>query len=159
MNRMLMVSLCVLALALTSIPAGASPTNKNITVACDSDTADSDFITGFAVITLCDAADCSGSQVVCPAVGQANPLPTLVPQVTAVCSTDAKTGYPVSITISCSPGFKVKGVFAEVGYIDEGNPQSTTYGPSPLGGKGFFTSYGGIPDSDVDSDTVSLTIK
>lgn len=162
MNKTLAVFICLLGLAVAGIPAHASPTNKTITVSCDSDATDLDEIIGFASITLCDTSDCSGQKYDCVSATQNPPLSS-ISFVTGVCDNNNGINGPVSITVSCSPGFRVRGVIPGIGYVepnDPSNPQSTTHGPTALGGKGFSTVYGSnTPDADGDTDTVSLTIK
>jgi hypothetical protein len=161
MNKTLAAFICLLGLALGSIPAHANPTVKTITVSCSSDTTDVDEIIGFASITLCDAPDCSGQKYNCLSATQNPPLSS-IDFVSAVCDNNNPVNGPISITVSCSPGFGVHGVIAVIGYVDAtypDAPQSTTHGPSALTGKGFFTTYGGqTPDADGDTDTVSLAI-
>jgi hypothetical protein len=160
MNKTLVAFICLLGLAVAGVPASANPISKKITVSCDSDTADSDGITGYAYITLCDTSDCAGGQQSpCVSATQVPPLGS-VPFVTAVC--DSING-PVSITVTCSQTFHVRGASIGIGYVDPTGSTytlSTTY-QSTLMGKGFFTTYGGdsAGDNDGDTDTVSVTIK
>ena len=147
MNKIVIASCCLLSLAVSCIPAYASPTDKKITVACDV-AGGTDVITGTATVTLCSSIDltlpisqqCVGDIYVCPTVN---------------CDSSAAN---TSMTISCPTSFKVKGLIATVGYTDGTTTESTTK-ISTLGGKGFFTLYGDDADNDGDSDTVSLTVK
>ena len=154
MNKILVVSFCVLGLALSGVVANAKPTEKQITLECS--TTDSDTITGFVMVTLCDAADCSGEQSDCVAATQPPPLPS-ISFVSAVCDS---ANVP-AITVTCSTPFRVRGQMSVIGYVEASHPDQPHSTPhsGELKGKGFYTLYGGDMDQNGDSETVSLTIK
>jgi hypothetical protein len=73
MNKLMTVSCCLLLLGVGYIPAYASPTNKKITISCD--TTANDVFTGETTVTLCplspSVADCDSNAagaVVCAPV-------------------------------------------------------------------------------------------
>jgi hypothetical protein len=68
MSRSLSVLICVLGIAVASIPAYASPTSKKVTFTCNSFAPN--VITATATVTLCDDTPgpnwCTGQTFVCP---------------------------------------------------------------------------------------------
>ena len=116
MNK-IMIAVCGIALvAMASIPAHASPTNKKVTVSC----AFVDGNTGYADVMLYDSG--SGS-FPCPEV-----------------TCDASV---TSVTVACDAPLRVNSIFADCGLM---NVQSTSNPVELKGGKGIslsFTSDGG----------------
>ena len=136
-------------LALAWMPAYASPTNKKITLTCNSPNA-GDPISGSVTVTLCDTTACDNS-LVCPVV-------------------NCETGGTISVTQACSTDnattpFKVGAVSVNICYQEDGDPNPTcTQHPGAGGGiavtgKRFTTVVGPGPPPTGDGDTVSLIVK
>ena len=149
MNRIIIVSGCLLGLALACIPAYASPTDKKITLTCSSLIPDN--VSGSVNVTLCETTNCGNApgddSITCP---QVNCDTASTVSITTVCSTD-----------SAAPPFKVGAVSVNLCIQEDQDGQPTctphpgTGGGIALTGKGFSTAVG----SSTDSDTVSLTVK
>ena len=137
MNKLLTASCCLLLLAAACIPAYASPTDKKITISCD--TTGTDSFTGETTVTLCPQP---------PSVADCNSLTTDA----VVCGPiDCSIGVtaPISQTVPCTTNFKVEAVNVDLGIVGDTSTQHAV----AASGKGFSTSFTSL------TDTVSVTVK
>ncbi len=97
--KKILVAACGMALlAMASMPAHASPTNKKVTVSCDF----VDGNTGYANVTLMDSG--SGT-FACPQM---------------TCNQSV-----TSVTVACDAPFKVSDMYADYGIVEVHSTQST----------------------------------
>jgi hypothetical protein len=143
MKRVLTVSSCLLLLAAACIPAYASPTNKKVTISCD--TTGTDVFTGETTVALCplspSVVDCNTSTAGAVVCGT---------PVTAPIDCSIGMSAPISQTVPCSAGFKVEAVFIDLGIQGFTSTQHTI---AVTGGKAISTS------DTVGTATVSVTVK
>ncbi|HEY2524710.1 MAG TPA: hypothetical protein VGI29_06600 [Candidatus Binataceae bacterium] len=143
-TKMVIVVGCLLGLALAWLPAYASPTDKKITLTCNSPNA-GDSISGSVTVTLCDTTDC-GTSLVCTPV-------------------NCDSSGTMSVTQACGTNFKVGAVSVNICYQEDqdGGPTCTqhpgTGGGIAITGKGFTTVVGPGSPPTGDGDTVSLIVK
>lgn len=149
MNKILIVFLCVLGLAVAGMPAYANPTSKKITLTCSSVAPDN--VKGSATVQLCETTNCGSvagdNSVTCPPI----PCDTLgTISSTVLCDTAATT----------TP-FRVGALSVNVCIQQDEDiqPTCTPHTGIALTGKGFFTVVGPQPPSPIDSDRVSLIVK
>lgn len=148
MDRVFTVFCCALGLAVAGVPAGASPTDKRLTLTCSVPTGSSDIISGGATVTLCDSSSVNGESQTC--IGQSHQCASTP----IYCDSGNKTA-PISITVSCSAPFRVGGMIAEMEYSDSDRKSGSSTYASTLGGQGVSFYYG----NPSDYDTVALTIR
>jgi hypothetical protein len=148
MNKLMIVSGCLLGLALACIPAYASPADKKIALSCNV-ASGNDVVSGYVKVTLCSSIDPS---LVDECVG-----PTVCPEV--FCNSNGADQLPISITMPCSAPSKVGGLAIDLeatvtdslgNVINTGGAQPT----STIKGKGYSLSV-----APVLNDAVSLTVK
>jgi hypothetical protein len=138
MNKILTIFCSLLFLAAAWVPAYASPTNKKITISCDT-TNPGDVFTGWTTVTLCPSPtsveDCNINTVDAVVCGTVN---------CSIGGTD-----PISQTVACSTPFRVETVTVDLGIEGLGTNDSHTVAAR---GRISFPYTSG-------NDTVSVTVK
>jgi hypothetical protein len=141
MNKVLVVTCCLLGLAVGSVPAYAGSTK--ITLDCSA--VAPDVMTGNATVTLCDASafPCTAQTVVCPAVA---------------CDSSEATANQ-STTISCAAPFKVSAAGYSFAFADYDGTGAII---AANGGNGTLTlnnGKGGGFGIAIGSDAMTLSFK
>jgi hypothetical protein len=142
-TKILIVVGCLLGFALAWIPAYASPTNKKITVTCNS--AMGDEVSGSATVTLCSSIDLSQPIPSDQCVGPTD-CPTSMP-------CDSLNG-PISVTMPCAASSKVGGVYIVITCSDGTEGSCGSSHASTLNGKGTV-----LGASNPDGDGITVTVK